>query len=592
MPSPRESTRRVGATILRTPSHEAADRDEFVRNMTTAAYKDWPNKAGFDGLTEERGPIQLTIRGNIPAWAAGSLYRTGPGACKVEGTPRGTEYVSHWFDGFAHTHRFDILPPEEGTDGPARVLYSSRRQAERLVEDIRARGMGSHYSFGQRRDPCLGLFSKFMSVFRRSPPDLHNVSVMVDTNWPGFPARTRAIKEEAKVTTGGHRSGIQNVWLTTDAAQLVEIDSDTLEPIGAARQTALHPDLKGPLSSAHAQRDHETGDAYNFNLELGKTSTYRIFRVNAATGTTDILATVSDLVRPSYIHSFFLTPSFVVLCIPVSHYVLNGLTMPWERNIMSSIEEFDETKPCKWLVVDRRGNNGLVAVFETPAGFFFHSVNSFEEATEDGTEVFCDFMEYPNQDILKTFYYDVLLDRDGATGAFWNEKNRIQTIQSRLARYRFRIPSPKSGGGPGGPHKGRGVLVWAIPSPHAGELPVVNPAYHCRRYRYVYSAANRGRSTLLDSIVKTDTVTREALIWSGPRGHTPGEPIFVARPAKGGDEEVAEDDGVLLSVVLDGSAQRSYLLCLDAKTLEELGRAECSFAVPFGFHGVHAPGSM
>ncbi|KAL2756074.1 hypothetical protein ACRALDRAFT_1070782 [Sodiomyces alcalophilus JCM 7366] len=602
MGSSQESTMRDNATIRRTPSDEAADRDEFVQNMTNGAYKDWPNKAGFEGLTEERGPVQLSVKGNIPAWAAGSLYRTGPGECKVEGTPNGTKYVSHWFDGFAHTHRFDILAPENGTNGPVRVLYSSRRQAQRLVEDIRARGFGNHYSFGQRRDPCVGIFSKIMSVFRKAPPNLHNVAVMVHTNMPGFPARNSDGEGGADAISGGHRSGIHNTWLTTDAAQLVEVDRDSLEPIGMARQTTLHPDLKGPLSSAHAHRDPETGDAYNFNLELGKTSTYRIFRVNAATGTTDILATVSNHARPSYIHSFFLTANFVVLCVPVSHYFLNGAKMPWDRNVLDSIEEFDETKSCKWLVVDRRGNNGLVAVFETPAAFFFHSVNAFEEATEDGTDVVCDLMEYPNQDIIKSFYYDILLDRDGATGAFWNEKNRIQTAQSRLARYRFRIPSPppsgtgveaEVGGRRNGPITGQGELVWSIPSPHAGELPVINPAYHCRRHRYVYSVANRGRSTLLDSIVKTDTVTREALIWSGPWGHTPGEPIFVARPGNGdGEGEVAEDDGVILSVVLDGSARQSYLLCLDAKTLLELGRAECSFAIPLGFHGVHAPGSM
>lgn len=52
---------------------------------------------------------------------------------------------------------------------------------------------------------------------------------------------------------------------------------------------------------------------------------------------------------------------------------------------------------------------------------------------------------------------------------------------------------------------------------------------------------------------------------------------------------VKEDDGVLLSVVLDGFSRKSYLLCLDARTMLEMGRAEMDFAVGFGFHGVHAP---
>jgi carotenoid cleavage dioxygenase-like enzyme len=46
-----------------------------------------------------------------------------------------------------------------------------------------------------------------------------------------------------------------------------------------------------------------------------------------------------------------------------------------------------------------------------------------------------------------------------------------------------------------------------------------------------------------------------------------------------------EDDGVVLSVVLDGATERSCLLVLDAATFAELARAEVPHAIPFGFHG-------
>ena len=50
-----------------------------------------------------------------------------------------------------------------------------------------------------------------------------------------------------------------------------------------------------------------------------------------------------------------------------------------------------------------------------------------------------------------------------------------------------------------------------------------------------------------------------------------------------------EDEGVLLSVVLDGFRERSYLLCLDARTMREVGRADLGAVVGFGFHGIHVP---
>jgi beta,beta-carotene 9',10'-dioxygenase len=56
--------------------------------------------------------------------------------------------------------------------------------------------------------------------------------------------------------------------------------------------------------------------------------------------------------------------------------------------------------------------------------------------------------------------------------------------------------------------------------------------------------------------------------------------VFVRRP-----DGSAEDDGVVLSVVLDSSAGRSFLLVLDAGSFEELARAEAPHHIPFGFHG-------
>ena len=48
----------------------------------------------------------------------------------------------------------------------------------------------------------------------------------------------------------------------------------------------------------------------------------------------------------------------------------------------------------------------------------------------------------------------------------------------------------------------------------------------------------------------------------------------------------AEDDGVLLSAVLDGDSGGSYLLVLDATNMETLATAEVKGPhIPFGFHG-------
>ena len=49
--------------------------------------------------------------------------------------------------------------------------------------------------------------------------------------------------------------------------------------------------------------------------------------------------------------------------------------------------------------------------------------------------------------------------------------------------------------------------------------------------------------------------------------------------------DLAEDDGVLLSVVLDGAANHSYILALDAATMQPLAQANTSITLPFLSHG-------
>jgi carotenoid cleavage dioxygenase-like enzyme len=79
--------------------------------------------------------------------------------------------------------------------------------------------------------------------------------------------------------------------------------------------------------------------------------------------------------------------------------------------------------------------------------------------------------------------------------------------------------------------------------------------------------------------VKVDVETGAHRSWS-EEGCYPGEPVFVAAPGRNG-----EDEGVVLSVVLDGRDGSSFLLVLDAGGFREVARATGAPTIPFGFHG-------
>jgi len=113
------------------------------------------------------------------------------------------------------------------------------------------------------------------------------------------------------------------------------------------------------------------------------------------------------------------------------------------------------------------------------------------------------------------------------------------------------------------------------------DLPRINPKFIGQPYRYIYGIrAQPGR--MFDALIKFDVEKKEQVaLWEEPCT-SPSEPIFVPRPDA---DDNKEDDGVVLSVVLEQKPKRSFLLVLDGITFKELGRAYLPIHIPLSFHG-------
>jgi carotenoid cleavage dioxygenase-like enzyme len=187
--------------------------------------------------------------------------------------------------------------------------------------------------------------------------------------------------------------------------------------------------------------------------------------------------------------------------------------------------------------------------------FSFHHVNAFER----GSELVLDLVAYDDASIVDALYVDRLRAAPPPPSSY-----------GRLMRYRVGLDS--------------GRIAEEELSDAILELPRIDyRERNARPYRYVYGVGSRpGEEPLdfVDQLVKIDVETGEVATWFEP-GAYPGEPVFVPSP----QPDRREDEGVLLSVVLDGRDGRSYLLVLDAKSLGELGRARVPHHIPFGFHG-------
>lgn len=431
------------------------------------------------------------------------------------------------------------------------------------MEKARETGKLDGITFGQKRDPCETLYQKFKSAFAPQAvktPFGSNIGVALRDTLPAESARIPSASTRKLMT------------VVTDNNSAKTFDADSLEPLDVSTQDVLQEGLSGPISGAHAAHDPETGDIFNYNLRFGLVPGYKVFRTTP-NGETTILADVwGPDIKGAYIHSISLTRNFVILCIWPAYYRHLGLSILYERNLLDAMQ-YDSNANTTWVVVDRHKGRGVVKKFKSPAFFCFHTVNAWETSgkSHNTVDITCELVEFQNMDILHRFYYKNLVsDQPGVT-----ERNP-GTDTPRLTRYTLSgVPIISEGSTDTEAAK----KVMDIVS---GDLPRINNNFLLKQHRFVYTALDRGNSSFLDGIGKTDTQTGETVVWEAAR-HTPGEPIFVPAPGLNTDE----DEGAVLCVVLDGVAGSSYLLCLDAKTMKEVGRASVGIPVGFGFHGKH-----
>jgi beta,beta-carotene 9',10'-dioxygenase len=325
----------------------------------------------------------------------------------------------------------------------------------------------------------------------------------------------------------------------TETPLPVEFDERTLATLGHAKKAP------GQITTAHPHHDRERGEAVNYAAHIGPRSQYRVFATDAS-DEQRIVAKV-PVKEPAYMHSFGMTERFVIL----AEYPLLLNPLQLATGSRSFIESY-HWKPengTRFLVIDRH-TGGVHTTARAGAFFAFHHVNAYEE----GDDVVVDLAAYDDATIIEQLYIDRLREGNSA-------------VPSQLRRYRI---SP-----------GSDTAEMEVLLDRTVELPRIDYArVNAKPYEVVYGAGVRPDSPdWMNELVKFDLPTRALKTWHEP-GCYPGEPVFVGRP---GRED--EDDGVILSVVFDGSTGRSFLLVLDAATFEEQARAEVPHHIPFGFHG-------
>ena len=328
----------------------------------------------------------------------------------------------------------------------------------------------------------------------------------------------------------------------TETPMPVEFDPDTLETLGHLEYA---DELRTHVSTAHPHHDPERDELVNYMARFSRVSEYVLYGLPAGAAKRRVIAKL-PVERPAYMHAFGMSGRYLIL----SEYPLrvNPLKLAFSGKPFIENYAWDGSDSTRFQVVDRETGE-LRGTYETDAFFCFHHVNAFEREGE----LVVDLIAYDDPSIIDSLY----LDERGPRGTF---------PPTELRRYTIDL----DGGG----------VRWEALAEGTVELPRIDYGRrNTRDYRFAYFTGAGEGAGWIDRLVKIDVGAGSRAEWSEP-GCFPGEPIFVRRP-----DASEEDAGVVLSVVLDAVAGRSFLLVLDAGSFEELARAEAPHHIPFGFHG-------
>ncbi|HEY5143478.1 MAG TPA: carotenoid oxygenase family protein [Solirubrobacteraceae bacterium] len=406
-----------------------------------------------------------------------------------------------------------------------RVDYANRFLRTKQYRSITEEGHMAASEFGT--DPCRTLFGRVMTMFRPDFTDNANVNV---------------------VRLAGEAIAM------TETPIPMTFDPETLETIGVSPWAEHVP---GVLTIAHPHADPVSGDLVSFATEISRHCKVNVYRMDPQTRETTVIASIPDPKIP-YMHSFAITDRHVILV--TFPLVIDQLAMMKGalKRGGGVVDHFrwEPERGSTFHVFDRETGEQRAAI-AGPAFFSFHHVNAFER--EDG-RVVVDLFAYQDGSIV-----EALMIEDLRAGTATLPGAELQRCELDL--------------------DAGTVDIRPLAEPNA-ELGRIDYARrNGRPYRWLYAVSSQGtrpgaREALLgDQLVKIDVDSGAFTAWHEP-GCLPSEPVFVARP--GGTDE---DDGVALSVVLDGRSETSFLLALDAATFTEVARAALPQHVPLGFHG-------
>jgi len=350
-------------------------------------------------------------------------------------------------------------------------------------------------------------------------------------NFTNFPSNTNV-----NIVKIGER-----YFTTSDIATINETDIDSLDTLSSKTT-----DKRGVMA-AHPSFQ-KGGSIWNMISSLGPRPTNRTISFS---NEVEVISHASFATpKTYYFHSFGNTERYFVS-------IEQPMYLSFKRLMLSGVKNLSFYECYMWdekafdiLHIFDRDSKQMIHIATKEKFFFFHTINTFEQ----DSLLYIDFCGYENNSVIDDFYFDVIQT------AGLSEKNK-----ARVMRLTVNL-------------KTKEVVLRDMKINL--ELPAINRTLAGSPYQFSYGIhSSNGSTELSDSIIKYDVINNTQIIWK-ENSLIPGEPVFVKTP-----NNVAEDDGVLMVVCYDKEKATSCLAILNAKTMQEMARADTPLHIPASFHG-------
>jgi len=357
----------------------------------------------------------------------------------------------------------------------------------------------------------------------------------------------------------------------TDSFTMLEVDRESLRVTGTKE---FDDDLQGLVcytGSAHPMRNPRNGALIDFvgNAELlGESSTIRLYELSDAKPR--VRRSISDVEMDTapYMHSFGVTENYAVLPRMPVKFSAQDVAMKPMAAAFQTLDLAEEGPGNAFYVVPLNGSRSFMKTLPLDIPLWYvHTVNAFE----NGTGIVIDITTLPGNPFASDMTLESSRSKEFRDGGVAGGRNLVK---------RFCLPLHEEGP----------VTVEVLSDAQTStDFPCINPRYnakaHCFYWAVEWFADAKSYASM--AIVKYDLCTGgKKRVWSRPNWY-PSEATMVPSDREG----AAEDEGVLLFTALDGASGKTFLLGVDAQTMETVSEAGPFPRIAFTTHGSFYPAS-